>query len=74
MVMTNNKGNTMKPQILNGKFYSYIVRYKDGNDIKLKHYFAENLKELFDTIETWKRVFCIYQDSIIDIKQVMEEA
>ena len=62
----------MKPQRINGKFYSYIIKYKDNNDIRLKHYFAKNLKDLFDTIETWKKVFCIYQDNIISIEQVME--
>jgi hypothetical protein len=67
--MLNNK-----PQIINGS-YNFIVRYKNDNEIELKHFFANDLKDLFESIERWKNTFCIYQDEIIEIlKQIMEVA
>jgi hypothetical protein len=42
--------------------------------MKLKHFFANDLKDLFESIEKWKNTFCIYQDDITEIKQVMEVA
>ena len=67
------KSNKNKPQIINGS-YNFIVRYKNDNEIELKHFFANDLKDLFESIERWKNTFCIYQDEIIEIKQIMEVA
>ena len=64
--MTKNK-----PQIING-FYNYIVKYKKENDVKLNHFFSNDLKDLFERINDWKSSNCVYQDEIIEIKQVME--
>ena len=62
----------MKPYTFNN-FHHYIVTHKTNNgENKLKYFFANNLKDLMEKIECWKRIFCIYEDNIISIEQTME--
>ena len=70
---TKETNKINKQQIING-CYSYIVKYKQNNNAKLKHFFAKDMKEFFELVENWKANFCIYNDDITEIKQVMEVA